>query len=90
MKIGLVVGGVSINPQIQRISSETEFSNAARQVSVAPTAAAGGRVDRWIDVGAMPEPIGNAMREAPVGRVVGPLEVPGALAFFQLRHLRLL
>lgn len=75
-------------PQVQRIGSETEFANAARQVSVAPTAAAGGRIDRWIDVGAMPEPVGAAMREAPIGRVVGPLEVPGALAFFQLRARR--
>ena len=75
-------------PQVQRIGSETEFANAARQVSVAPTASSGGRIDRWIDVGAMPEPVGAAMREAPIGRVVGPLEVPGALAFFQLRARR--
>ena len=33
-------------PQIQRIRSEAEFANAARQVSAAPTATSGGRVDR--------------------------------------------
>jgi len=77
-----------IVPQLQRIRSETEFSNAARQVSVAPTAAAGGRIDRWINLSAMPEAVGNAMRDAAIGRVVGPIEVPGALAFFQLRARR--
>jgi len=77
-----------IIPQIQRISSETEFSNAARQVSAAPTAAAGGRIDRWVDVAALPPAVSSAMETAGIGVVVGPIEVPGAYAFFQLRARR--
>lgn len=77
-----------IVPQIQRIRSETEFANAARQVSAAPTATAGGRIDRWVNVAAMPAPVARAMENAGIGAVVGPIEVPGALAFFQLRARR--
>lgn len=77
-----------IVPQIQRIDSETEFANAARQVSVAPTAAAGGRVDRWIDVAGIPAPLGPVFAETPIGTLIGPIEQPGALAFFLLRGRR--
>ena len=77
-----------IIPQIQRIRSETEFSNAARQVSAAPSGPSGGRVDRWINVQAMPPEISQTMATAAIGAVVGPLEMPGAYAFFQLRARR--
>lgn len=75
-------------PLIRRITSETEFANAARQVSAAPSGAAGGRVDRWINIAAMPPEVAGAMGSAGVGTVVGPIEVPGAIAFFQLRARR--
>ena len=75
-------------PQIQRISSVAEFANAARQVSAAPSSATGGRVDRWVNIGAMPPEVGGRMETASVGTVVGPIEVPGAYAFFQLRARR--
>ncbi|MEZ5752926.1 MAG: peptidylprolyl isomerase [Paracoccaceae bacterium] len=75
-------------PQILRLRSETEFANAARQVSIAPTAAQGGRVDRWINVASMPEALAGALGSAGVGSIVGPVEVPGAHAFFLLRARR--
>lgn len=77
-----------IVPQIQRITTEADFANAARQVSASPTAASGGRVDRWINVASMPDPVGPAMAGAGIGAVIGPLDMPGALAFFQLRARR--
>lgn len=77
-----------IIPQIQRIRSEAEFANAARQVSAAPSGPAGGRVDRWINVQAMPPEISDIMATAAVGTVIGPLDMPGAHAFFQLRARR--
>lgn len=77
-----------IVPQIQRIRSETDFANAARQVSAAPTATEGGRVDRWIDIAAIPAPLGPALANSAVGSLIGPLEMPGALAFFLLRARR--
>lgn len=77
-----------IIPQIQRIRSETEFGNAARQVSAAPSSTSGGRIDRWVNIAALPPSVGAAMDGAGIGTVVGPIEVPGAYAFFQLRARR--
>lgn len=77
-----------IVPQIQRITTETEFSNAARQVSAAPSGPSGGRVERWVNVTAIPAPVGEQMATAAIGTVIGPVEMPGALAFFQLRARR--
>ena len=77
-----------IIPQIQRIRTEAEFANAARQVSASPTGPSGGRVDRWINVQAMPPELSGSMAEAPIGTVLGPFDMPGARAFFQLRARR--
>ncbi|GAB1379771.1 peptidylprolyl isomerase [Pararhodobacter aggregans] len=77
-----------IIPQVQRIRTETEFANAARQVSAAPSAATGGRVDRWIDLGGLPPELASAFTDAAPGTVIGPMEMPGAYAFFQLRARR--
>jgi len=77
-----------IIPLIQQMRSETDFSNAARQVSLAPSGPSGGRVDRWINVAGIPEPVGPALATAAVGTVIGPLDMPGAYAFFQLRARR--
>ncbi|MCB1404919.1 MAG: peptidylprolyl isomerase [Rhodobacteraceae bacterium] len=77
-----------IIPQIQRIRTETEFANAARQVSAAPSASSGGRIERWVNVAVIPPEVGTVMQNASIGTVVGPIEVPGAFAFFQLRARR--
>lgn len=75
-------------PRVQAIRTEAEFANAARQVSAAPSAAQGGRVNRWINVAAMPPEVSGTMSNAAIGTVVGPIDVPGAYAFFQLRARR--
>ena len=75
-------------PQILAITSVEEFGNAARQVSAAPSAPQGGRIERWIEVQALPEPIAVSASSAPVGAVVGPIEVPGAYAIFIVRGRR--
>ncbi|GAB4265838.1 MAG: peptidylprolyl isomerase [Pararhodobacter sp.] len=77
-----------IIPQIQRIRTETEFANAARQVSAAPSGPSGGRIDRWVNIAALPGPVAAAVENAAVGAVLGPFELPGAYAFFQLRARR--
>jgi peptidyl-prolyl cis-trans isomerase SurA len=77
-----------IVPQILRIRTETDFANAARQVSAAPSGAAGGRVDRWVNISALPPAVASAFESAAIGAVLGPFELPGALAFFQLRARR--
>ena len=75
-------------PQILEIRSTEEFSAAARQVSAAPTAETGGRIDRWIELPSLPGPLQEPLARAAVAEIIGPLEVPGAYAFFQLRARR--
>ena len=75
-------------PRIQRISSIEEFGQAARQVSAAPSREQGGRVERWIPLQEAPGPIAEAFGEASIGTIIGPIDFPGAHAFFQLRARR--
>lgn len=77
-----------VTPQILAIRSIEEFGNAARQISAAPSGAQGGRVPNWIALAGLPEPLQSALAQAPEGRVVGPIEVPGALGFFIVRSRR--
>jgi len=75
-------------PQILAITSIEEFGNAARQVSAAPTAPEGGRIARWIELEALPEPVAGPASTAATGTIIGPIEVPGAYAIFMLRGRR--
>ena len=75
-------------PRIQRISSIEEFGQAASQVSAAPSREQGGRVERWIPLPEAPGPIAEAFADAAIGTIIGPIDFPGAYAFFQLRARR--
>jgi peptidyl-prolyl cis-trans isomerase SurA len=75
-------------PQILEIDTIEEFALAAREVSAAPTSEQDGRVDTWFPLRGLPEEISMQLRDASVGQIIGPLEVPGAVAFFQLRAKR--
>jgi peptidyl-prolyl cis-trans isomerase SurA len=75
-------------PQILEIDTLDEFALAAREVSAAPSAEQGGRVDTWFPLRGLPEEISTQLVDAAVGQIIGPLEVPGAYAFFQLRAKR--
>lgn len=75
-------------PQILAITSIEEFGNAARQVSAAPTAEQGGRIERWIELQSLPEPVAIPASSAATGTIIGPIEVPGAYAIFMLRGRR--
>lgn len=75
-------------PQIQAINSIETFATAARQYSAGQTRETGGRVDRWIPIETIPEPMRSLMADARVAQVLGPIELPGAYAFFQLRARR--
>ncbi|HHX90950.1 MAG TPA: hypothetical protein GX700_14505 [Paracoccus sp.] len=75
-------------PQILAINSIEEFGNAARQVSAAPSAPEGGRIERWMEIQTLPEPIAVAVSGAGAGTIIGPIEVPGAYAIFMIRAKR--
>ena len=75
-------------PQVLAINTLEEFAEAARGVSAAPTAEVGGRVDNWLPLRGLPEEISVQLADARVGQVIGPIEVPGAFGFFQLRASR--
>lgn len=77
-----------LTPQILALPSIEEFGAAARQVSIAATAEAGGLVDGWIALPTIPEPLQSSLRDARVGQILGPIEVPGAVGFFALRARR--
>lgn len=75
-------------PLVLAISSVEEFGRAAREVSAAPSREQGGRIDNWIQIETIPEPLQSELRDGRIGRVIGPLEIPGALGFFMLRANR--
>jgi peptidyl-prolyl cis-trans isomerase SurA len=77
-----------LTPQILAITSAEQFGQAARQVSAAPSREQGGRVENWVALAGIPEPLQSQLAEGRTDRVIGPLEVPGALGFFMLRALR--
>jgi peptidyl-prolyl cis-trans isomerase SurA len=77
-----------LTPQILALTTVEEFGAAARQVSAAPSREQGGRIENWIALNGIPEPLQTAFRDARTDRVIGPIEVPGAIGFFMLRARR--
>lgn len=75
-----------IAAEIQQIDSIEGFAAAARRYSAAPSREQGGR-QNWIDLNQLPEQVrGQVLGLAP-GDIIGPIQVPNALAFFQLRAI---
>lgn len=72
--------------QIKALRGFDAFSNAARQVSVAPTRSQGGRVD-WLAFGNLPAPLREQILVMSPGQISDPVEVPNAVGLFQLRAL---
>ncbi len=73
-----------IIPQILAIRSFEEFSEAARQVSIAGSREQGGRLE-WMEITRLPPQVAAQVRDASPGTIIGPIEVPGAFGIFQLR-----
>ena len=72
--------------QISQIRSFDAFAAAARQYSAAPSGQQGGRVN-WTPLSELPPPIQQIMLDLEPGEVSQPLNIPGAIALFQLRAL---
>jgi peptidyl-prolyl cis-trans isomerase SurA len=73
-----------ISDMILNARSMEEFSEIAREFSLAGTRDQGGRLD-WIQLDGLPGQIRDKMAQARIAEVIGPIDLGGAIAFFQLR-----
>ncbi|MGV6848112.1 MAG: peptidylprolyl isomerase [Marinibacterium sp.] len=72
--------------EIARITSFDAFSQQAREVSATNTRDRGGRMD-WIALNDLPAGLRPAILELSPGEVTPPLQLPNAIALFQLRDI---
>lgn len=69
------------------IGSEEDFSAAARQYSVSRSRGEGGRMG-WVPLASLPPQVASQVLTLGPGEISDPLELPNAIALFQLRALR--
>jgi peptidyl-prolyl cis-trans isomerase SurA len=74
-------------PEISRITSVSAFAEAARRHSAAPSRSRGGRQD-WIPLGNLPPQIRGQILTLAPGEVTEPINLPNAIALFQLRDIQ--
>ncbi|MEO0389704.1 MAG: peptidylprolyl isomerase [Pseudomonadota bacterium] len=72
--------------QIAQSTSIAEFSSFARRFSATPSRARGGRLD-WLPASQLPPSIRGLVLGLAPGEVTQPLNIPGAIALFQLRDI---
>ena len=72
--------------EISGLSTFEEFSAAARSFSAAPSRDRGGRID-WLPIGNLPPEIRGQVLTLSPGQITAPIDLPGALALFQLRAI---
>jgi peptidyl-prolyl cis-trans isomerase SurA len=75
-----------IMAMIEAVTSVEEFSTLAREFSLAGSRDAGGRLD-WLPAENLPPQIAGQITQSRPGQIVGPIELGGAIAYFQLRAL---
>lgn len=73
-----------IMEMIEAARSVEEFSQIAREFSLAGSRDQGGRLD-WVPVENLPGQIRGPLSNARAGQIIGPIELGGAIAYFQLR-----
>lgn len=71
---------------ISRIRSQSEFSAMAEQYSATETRTRGGRMD-WIALSELPPALQPAILALSPNEVTAPLQLPNAVALFQLRDI---
>ena len=72
--------------EISQINTIPAFASAARRYSAAPSRGRGGRQD-WIPIGNLPPALRAQVLTLSPGEVTAPINVPNAIALFQLRAL---
>ena len=73
--------------QISGFRDFAAFENAARQVSALPSRENGGRLD-WLPIENYPPQIRALILDLNPGQVTEPIDIPNAVALFQLRAVR--
>lgn len=68
------------------IRGSAAFSQAARDMSAAPSRADGGQID-WLDLNTLPAPLRTQLLGLSPGQVTAPLSLPNARAIFLLRAI---
>ena len=74
-------------PKIARLHSIEEFSDAARRFSAGASREDGGRVKDWVMLEDLPSLIRPVLLTMRPGEVTEPIEIPNAVALFQLRAI---
>ncbi len=72
---------------IAQTTSEAEFSNFARRFSATASRGAGGRLP-WTPISDLPPVLRPLLLALGPGQVTAPLQIPNAVALFQLRDIR--
>ncbi|MFY9211469.1 MAG: peptidylprolyl isomerase [Aestuariivita sp.] len=72
---------------ISQLTSQSAFSEQARQFSATNTAADGGRMD-WLPITELPAPLRPQILALSPGEVTDPIALPNAVALFQLRDIQ--
>ena len=72
--------------EIQKITTEAAFSNAARKYSFAPSRGNGGKLD-WLPLANLPPQLRQIILSLQPGEVTAPIPLENALILFQLRDL---
>ncbi len=72
---------------IESARSVEEFSSIAREFSLAGSRDQGGRLPDWVPVENLPGQISGQISTGRAGQIIGPLELGGAIAYFQIRAL---
>ncbi len=72
--------------EIRRLTSVRDFENAASTFSAAPSRTQGGRID-WLSIGNLPPALRVQLLTLSPGQITAPVELPGAIAIFQLRAI---
>lgn len=76
-----------IMEMIEAARSVEEFSRIAREFSLAGSRDQGGRLPDWVALENLPGPIASTVSEGRAGQIIGPLELSGAIAYFQIRAI---
>lgn len=78
---------LELAPQIAALTDEAQFAEAARRFSAGESRTRGGRVEDWLLIDDLPPQIRAVLLTMKPGEVTNPIEIPNAIALFQLRAI---